>query len=238
MARIMQQRLHEVWQQPEALGDDALIRRERQQILDDQAEALAPEPVEGFKHGLRRAIDPPLVHAHLHELGQVRTVAGPPSTRVVAHRLVRRIEPQAMLVCQAARDRGLAGAAGASDPIDMPQSAGQRAGVATVLLCFGLCHVVSLGSLPARRTALGSPGPQAGRRCFQVARNLPECVCAITGVPQTAACADAKAGSLGRGRLCARCDVWKPSRRLRSSLYSRYRLSPGNAPAQQAATCP
>jgi hypothetical protein len=31
----MQQRLDEVRQQPEALGDDALIQRERQQILDD-----------------------------------------------------------------------------------------------------------------------------------------------------------------------------------------------------------
>lgn len=28
--RIMQKRLHEMWQQPEALGDDALIRWERQ----------------------------------------------------------------------------------------------------------------------------------------------------------------------------------------------------------------
>src|SRR5262245_62716297 len=90
MARIMQQRLHEVWQQPEALGDDTLIRRERQQILYDQAEALAPEPVKGFKHDLRRAIDPPLVHAHLHELGQARTVLRQPSMRMVAHRLVRR----------------------------------------------------------------------------------------------------------------------------------------------------
>jgi hypothetical protein len=44
MAPIKQQRLHEVRQQPEALGDDALIRRERQQILDDQAKALAPKP--------------------------------------------------------------------------------------------------------------------------------------------------------------------------------------------------
>jgi hypothetical protein len=44
----MQQRLHEVRQQPETLGDDGLIRRERQQILNDQAEALAAEPVKGF----------------------------------------------------------------------------------------------------------------------------------------------------------------------------------------------
>jgi hypothetical protein len=49
MVRITQQRLHEVWQQAEALGDEALIRRERQQILDDQAEAFAPEPVKKFQ---------------------------------------------------------------------------------------------------------------------------------------------------------------------------------------------
>src|SRR5262249_39337622 len=35
MTRIMQQRLHEVWQQPEALGDDASARRQLEQILDD-----------------------------------------------------------------------------------------------------------------------------------------------------------------------------------------------------------
>jgi hypothetical protein len=54
MIRVMQQRLHEMWQQPEALGDDALTWRERVQILDDQAEALVPEPVKDFKHGLGR----------------------------------------------------------------------------------------------------------------------------------------------------------------------------------------
>lgn len=34
----MQQWSDEVYQQPEVLGDEAFIRRERQQILDDQAD--------------------------------------------------------------------------------------------------------------------------------------------------------------------------------------------------------
>src|SRR5688500_7327463 len=43
-----EERLDEVWQQPEPLGDDAGLAREADEVFDDQAEALAPEPVESL----------------------------------------------------------------------------------------------------------------------------------------------------------------------------------------------
>jgi hypothetical protein len=49
--RRSEQRFHQAWQQPETLGDHRGLRREAQEVFDDQAEPLAPEPVEGIKHG-------------------------------------------------------------------------------------------------------------------------------------------------------------------------------------------
>ena len=69
MFRGGEQRLHEVRQQPEALDDDARLLRQAEEIFDDQAEALAPKPVERLQHGLRRPVHPSLVHVHGQELG-------------------------------------------------------------------------------------------------------------------------------------------------------------------------
>src|SRR5580704_15169327 len=122
---MVEQWLYELGQQPEALDDDALIGRELQQVFDDEAKTFAPEPVKGFKHGLRRAIDPPLVHAHFLKLSEEWTVFRATPRRVVRRRIVRRIEPQAMLGREAASDRRLARAATAADPIHVPQPAAQ-----------------------------------------------------------------------------------------------------------------
>src|SRR5919201_2015244 len=46
-----EQRPHQARQQPEPLGDHVGSGRKAEQILDDQPEALAAEPVEGLEHG-------------------------------------------------------------------------------------------------------------------------------------------------------------------------------------------
>src|SRR5258708_6810658 len=101
---MVEQRLDELRQQPEALNDDAFVWSKLQQVFDDEAEAFAPEPVKGFKHGLRRAIGPPLVHAHLLELSKKWTGSRGTPPCVVRHRIVRRIVLQAMLGREPARD--------------------------------------------------------------------------------------------------------------------------------------
>jgi hypothetical protein len=61
---VGEQRPYELGQQVETFNDNGLIRREFLQVFDDEAETLAPKPLKGVKQGLRRAIDPSLVHRH------------------------------------------------------------------------------------------------------------------------------------------------------------------------------
>jgi hypothetical protein len=56
MAGLGKQRLDKVRQQSEALGNHAGVRQQAQQVFNNPTEALAPEPVEGLEHGLRRPI--------------------------------------------------------------------------------------------------------------------------------------------------------------------------------------
>jgi len=53
VAGLGEERLDEAWQQPKPLGDDAGLAREAEAVFDDQFKALASEPVERLKHGLR-----------------------------------------------------------------------------------------------------------------------------------------------------------------------------------------
>jgi len=126
VAGLGQQRLDQVRQQTEALRDHAIVHRQAQQVLDDQAEALAPEPVEGLEHRLRRPVHPALVHGHGLEAAQVRGVFRQHAASVVRHHVVGRVHMQAMLSRDAPGDGRFAGAAAAANPVDVLQPCPQR----------------------------------------------------------------------------------------------------------------
>src|SRR6185437_5366601 len=65
--------------------------------------------------------DPPLVHVHGPERRQERAVLLRQPAAVVRHHGVGRVPAQAALVRQSASDGGLARAAPAADPVDVPQ---------------------------------------------------------------------------------------------------------------------
>ena len=106
-------------QQSEPFDDDGRLAREAENVFDDQIEALTPKPVERLEHRLRQSFKPPLVHVHDHELMQQRTVFGRAAASVIRHHVVSGVDTQAVLICQATRNSGLAGAAPAADPVDV-----------------------------------------------------------------------------------------------------------------------
>ena len=92
MAGLGEQRLDQVRQQSEALDDHTGACRQAQQVFDDQAEALALEPVEALQHGLRRPLHPALIHVHGLEPAQVRRLFRPGTASVIRHHLVGRVQ--------------------------------------------------------------------------------------------------------------------------------------------------
>lgn len=121
MSERVEERRHEMRQQPKAFRDHRRVRRESEEVLDDQIEALAPEPVEGVEHRFGRSIHPSFVHVHGDELGERWTVFGPDPAAVVLHRVIGRIELQTVLGGQPASDGRLPRTAPAADPVDVPQ---------------------------------------------------------------------------------------------------------------------
>ncbi len=127
-------------QQTEALGDHGRLRREAQEVLDDQAKALAPEPMERLKHLLRGPAHPALVHVHGRELAEKRTVRGIPPACMIGHHVIGRIKTQSVPGRQAAGDGGLARTAPAADPVDMPEPFAQHGRRVLADLTHGLHH--------------------------------------------------------------------------------------------------
>lgn len=97
------------------------MRRKAQEVIDDQVEALALEPVEGLQHRLRGSVYPSFVHVHGREVAEEGAVRRGGAAGVIGHRVVGRVEMQAKASCQAAGDGGLARAAPAADPVDVPE---------------------------------------------------------------------------------------------------------------------
>ena len=81
-----------MWRHAEALRDHRGRGRHQQQVVHDQVEALAAEPVEGVEHDLRGAVEPALVHRHGGEASQVRRLVRE-QRRVATHRVVRGVDP-------------------------------------------------------------------------------------------------------------------------------------------------
>jgi hypothetical protein len=123
------ERLHEAWQQPEALDDYTRFPGEAEEVFDDQAEALALKPVERLKHGLRRSVHPSLVHIHSRELAQERGVLRRAPAGMVRHHVVGRVETQPVPSRNATGDGRLASTTPATDPVDVPELRTQRCGV-------------------------------------------------------------------------------------------------------------
>jgi hypothetical protein len=87
-----EERLDEVWQQSEALGDHTRFLRQAKDVFDDHAEALSPEPVECLKHGFRGSVYPSLVHVHRDELMQKWAALRRAPPGVIRHHVVGRVE--------------------------------------------------------------------------------------------------------------------------------------------------
>ncbi len=62
-----EERLYEVWQKSEALGDYTRFRGQAKDVFDDHAETFSAELVERLKHDFRGSVRPSLVHVHCHE---------------------------------------------------------------------------------------------------------------------------------------------------------------------------
>jgi hypothetical protein len=83
--------------------------------------SIHPERSEGVEHGLRKPVQPPLVHVHLiKSAGEWALLRWGPAA-VVAYCFVRGVVPQTILIRQALGDRRLAGAAAATNPVNVPQ---------------------------------------------------------------------------------------------------------------------
>jgi hypothetical protein len=87
-----EERLYEVWQEPEALGDHTRFLGQAKDVFDDHAEALSPEPVECLKHVFRGSVHPSLVHVHRYELMQKWAAIRCAPLGVIRHHVVGRVE--------------------------------------------------------------------------------------------------------------------------------------------------
>ena len=134
MTRLGEERLHEAWQQSEALDDHTRFPWEAEDVFNDHAEALAPEPVECLKHGFRGSVHPSLVHGQ--ELAQERAVLGCAPAGVIGHYVVGRVEMQTMLSRYATSDGRLARTAAASDPVNVLELFVQCCGLGSLSLSF------------------------------------------------------------------------------------------------------
>ena len=93
-----------MWQQSEPLDDETSRVSEAKHVFDDQVEALAPEPVECFEHGLRSAVHPSLVHVHCHESVQQWAVFVLASASVIGHYVVGCVDAEPLLTSYAPGD--------------------------------------------------------------------------------------------------------------------------------------
>src|SRR5262245_58580555 len=98
MIRGRENRLHKMRQYSETLHDHSKISRDAEEIFDDHIEALATKPWEGFKHRRRRSVHPSVVHVHGNKSVQKWAIFRLASAVVIRHRVIRRVQMQALLV--------------------------------------------------------------------------------------------------------------------------------------------